>query len=102
MPTNFTVVPVDDAVGGSHSSAAAGSAKPSTLGQLFREEQDGDSSPESLTGSVKHFLYFFFIFFFKKGSSPTVGESFLKRTHKFFYWLVFIPGTCKEKRAKHP
>ncbi|XP_075875744.1 solute carrier family 12 member 7-like isoform X2 [Nelusetta ayraudi] len=50
MPTNFTVVPVDDAVGGSHSSAAAGSAKPSTLGQLFREEQDGDSSPEALTG----------------------------------------------------
>lgn len=59
MPTNFTVVPVDDAEGGSHSSAAAGSAKPSTLGQLFREEQDGDSSPETLTGSVRHFLSFF-------------------------------------------
>lgn len=51
MPTNFTVVPVDDAEGGSHSSAAAGSAKPSTLGQLFREEQDGESSPEALTGA---------------------------------------------------
>lgn len=62
MPTNFTVVPVDDADGGSHSSTAAGSAKPSTLGQLFREEQDGDSSPEALTGSVRHFFLFLLLF----------------------------------------
>lgn len=54
MPTNFTVVPVDDGEGGSHSSAAAGSSKPSTLGQLFKAEQDGDSSPEAITGSVRH------------------------------------------------
>lgn len=52
MPTSFTVVPVDDAEGGSHSSDAAGGSKPSTLGQLFREEQDGGSSPEALAGRV--------------------------------------------------
>lgn len=90
MPTNFTVVPVDDAEAGSHSSAAAGSSKPSTLGQLFREEQDGDSSPEALTGKVRQQQ--------TKDSSQAVGESFLERKHKLSSWLFFISGRPKEKR----
>ncbi|XP_070701876.1 solute carrier family 12 member 7-like [Pempheris klunzingeri] len=42
MPTNFTVVPVEDAEGGSNSAAAAGGSKPVSLGKIFREEEDED------------------------------------------------------------
>lgn len=38
MPTNFTVVPVEDADGGNKSAAAAGDSKPVSLGKLFDNE----------------------------------------------------------------
>ncbi|KAG8013867.1 Solute carrier family 12 member 7 [Nibea albiflora] len=38
MPTNFTVVPVEDADGGNNSAAAAGDSKPVSLGKLFVDE----------------------------------------------------------------
>ncbi|XP_078120934.1 solute carrier family 12 member 7-like isoform X2 [Sander vitreus] len=40
MPTNFTVVPVEDDEGSSNSAAAAGSSKPVRLGKIFGEEDD--------------------------------------------------------------
>lgn len=43
MPTNFTVVPVEDAEGGSNSAAAAGDSKPISLGKIFGEEEDEDN-----------------------------------------------------------
>ncbi|XP_051258573.1 solute carrier family 12 member 7 isoform X2 [Dicentrarchus labrax] len=42
MPT-FTVVPVEDAEGGSNSAAAAGGSKPVSLRKLFVEEEDKNS-----------------------------------------------------------
>ncbi|XP_010741922.1 solute carrier family 12 member 7 isoform X3 [Larimichthys crocea] len=55
MPTNFTVVPVEDADGGNKSAAAAGDSKPVSLGKLFDNEgvennvevddSPGESSP---------------------------------------------------------
>lgn len=50
MPTNFTVVPVEDAEGGSNSGAAAGSSKPVSLNKLFGEEKDEDNLIEPHSG----------------------------------------------------
>lgn len=44
MPTNFTVVPVEDAEGSGSSAAAAGGSKPVSLGKIFGEEDDEDNS----------------------------------------------------------
>ncbi|XP_044075088.1 solute carrier family 12 member 7-like isoform X2 [Siniperca chuatsi] len=43
MPTNFTVVPVEDAEGGSNNMSAAGGSKPVSLGNIFGEEEDEDN-----------------------------------------------------------
>eukprot|EP00064_Thunnus_orientalis_P002458 superscaffoldBa00000181_g2465 len=43
MPTNFTVVPVEDAEGDSNSAAEAGDSKPASLGKIFGEEDDEDN-----------------------------------------------------------
>ncbi|XP_039999306.1 solute carrier family 12 member 7-like isoform X2 [Xiphias gladius] len=43
MPTNFTVVPVEDAEKGSQSAVAAGGSKPVNRGKLFGEEDNGDN-----------------------------------------------------------
>nr|XP_046264755.1 solute carrier family 12 member 7-like isoform X2 [Scatophagus argus] len=50
MPTNFTVVPVEDAEGGSNSVDAAGANKPVSLGKLFGTEEAKDNSPGSHSG----------------------------------------------------
>ncbi|XP_059200344.1 solute carrier family 12 member 7-like [Centropristis striata] len=51
MPTNFTVVPVDDADGTSQSqNAAAGGSKPTSLGKIFGEQQDQDDLQDSQSG----------------------------------------------------
>ncbi|XP_037644003.1 solute carrier family 12 member 7-like isoform X3 [Sebastes umbrosus] len=47
MPINFTVVPVEDAEGGSNSAAAAGESKPVSLGKIFEEEAGDDTHRES-------------------------------------------------------
>lgn len=73
MPTNFTVVPVEDAEGGSKSTAAAGSSKPASLGKLFKDGQDEDTS--SHTGSVKQNFFFLFFFILK---STTLTEILLQ------------------------
>ncbi|XP_068558144.1 solute carrier family 12 member 7-like isoform X1 [Cebidichthys violaceus] len=44
MPTNFTVVPVEDAEGSGNSATAAGGSKPVSLGKIFGEEDDEDNS----------------------------------------------------------
>ncbi|XP_068422613.1 solute carrier family 12 member 7-like isoform X2 [Clinocottus analis] len=49
MPTNFTVVPVEDAEGSgggdsSSAAAAAGGSRPVSLGKIFRAEDDDDNS----------------------------------------------------------
>ncbi|XP_074506338.1 solute carrier family 12 member 7-like isoform X1 [Sebastes fasciatus] len=54
MPINFTVVPVEDAEGGSNSAAAAESSKPVSLGKIFEEEADKDSLQESHSGDDTH------------------------------------------------
>ena len=51
MPTNFTVVPVEDAEGdkgggGSNSTAAAGSSKPVSLAKMFGKEKDEEDNLE--------------------------------------------------------
>lgn len=52
MPTNFTVVPVDDVEGGSSGKATgAGGNKSVNLGKLFTEEQDEDNSQGSHSGT---------------------------------------------------
>ncbi|XP_042284303.1 solute carrier family 12 member 7-like isoform X5 [Thunnus maccoyii] len=43
MPTNFTVVPVEDAEGDSNSANEAGDSKPASLGKIFGEEDDEDN-----------------------------------------------------------
>lgn len=43
MPTNFTVVPVEDAERDSNSVAAPGTSKPISLGKIFGEEDDEDN-----------------------------------------------------------
>ncbi|KAM7378796.1 hypothetical protein PAMP_004394 [Pampus punctatissimus] len=43
MPTNFTVVPVEDTEGDSNSAAAAGDSKPISLGNIFEKEDDEDN-----------------------------------------------------------
>ncbi|KAI3374447.1 hypothetical protein L3Q82_006267 [Scortum barcoo] len=40
MPTNFTVVPVEDAEGGSNNAAASGDSKHVSLGEIFGKEED--------------------------------------------------------------
>ncbi|TDH06112.1 hypothetical protein EPR50_G00130540 [Perca flavescens] len=50
MPTNFTVVPVEDEEGGSNSAAAAGSSKPVSLGNIFGEEDDEDNLQDPHSG----------------------------------------------------
>ncbi|CAJ1071471.1 solute carrier family 12 member 7-like [Xyrichtys novacula] len=42
MPTNFTVVPVEDAGDGSNSAASAGDNKPISLDKIFKEEENED------------------------------------------------------------
>ncbi|XP_037644005.1 solute carrier family 12 member 7-like isoform X5 [Sebastes umbrosus] len=54
MPINFTVVPVEDAEGGSNSAAAAGESKPVSLGKIFEEEAGKDSLQESHSGDDTH------------------------------------------------
>lgn len=50
MPTNFTVVPVEDAEGGSgggsNGTAAAGSSKPVSLAKMFGKEKDEEDNLE--------------------------------------------------------
>uniref|UniRef100_A0A3Q2CHQ0 Solute carrier family 12 member 7a n=1 Tax=Cyprinodon variegatus TaxID=28743 RepID=A0A3Q2CHQ0_CYPVA len=46
MPTNFTVVKVDDSGDGSNSEAAAGCSKPISLDKVFQEEGDVNNSQE--------------------------------------------------------
>lgn len=58
MPTNFTVVPVEDAKGGSNSTAAAGGGRPVTLGKLFEAEEDDDNSQGPHSGSVRQNIFF--------------------------------------------
>lgn len=53
MPTNFTVVPVEDAEGGSNCPAEAASNKTSNLGKMFVVEEDGENSQEQSSGIVK-------------------------------------------------
>ncbi|CAK6982188.1 solute carrier family 12 member 7-like [Scomber scombrus] len=43
MPTNFTVVPVEDAERDNKSAAAAGTSKPISLGNIFGEEDNEDN-----------------------------------------------------------
>lgn len=44
MPTNFTVVPVEDAErDGNSAAAAAGTSKPISLDKIFREKDDEDN-----------------------------------------------------------
>ncbi|KAM7401309.1 hypothetical protein PAMA_005482 [Pampus argenteus] len=43
MPTNFTVVPVEDTEGDSNGAAAAGDSKPISLGNIFGKEDDEDN-----------------------------------------------------------
>ncbi|XP_034743915.1 solute carrier family 12 member 7-like isoform X2 [Etheostoma cragini] len=50
MPTNFTVVPVEDEEGGSNSAAAPGSSKPVSLGNIFGEEDDEDNLQDPHSG----------------------------------------------------
>lgn len=89
MPTNFTVVPVDDAEGGSHSSAAAGSTKRSTLGQLFKD-QDVDSSPEALTGSLRLFLFPFLKKREEKRFFTNCGEILLEKGTQAFLLVIHL------------
>lgn len=58
MPTNFTVVPVEDAEGGSNDTAAAGGGKPVSLGRFFEAEEDEDNLQGSHTGSVRQNIFF--------------------------------------------
>ncbi|KAM4557060.1 solute carrier family 12 member 7-like [Fundulus diaphanus] len=46
MPTNFTVVKVEDAGDGSNTGAAAGESRPISLDNVFQEERDVDNSQE--------------------------------------------------------
>lgn len=50
MPTNFTVVPVEDVEDGSSSGAAAGEDKPISLSKIFQKENHGDNLQESHSG----------------------------------------------------
>lgn len=55
MPT-FTVVPVEDVEDGSNSGAAAGGNRPISLGKIFSEEQEADSSEDPFSGRCKQFF----------------------------------------------
>lgn len=59
MPTNFTVVPVEDADSGSNSgsnsAAAAGSGKLASLGKIFGEDDGGSHSGRN-TVYIKNML----------------------------------------------
>lgn len=58
MPTNFTVVPVEDAEGGSKSTAAAGGSKPAvSLGKFFVVEEDEDSLEGPHSGIVRQNVF---------------------------------------------
>lgn len=48
MPTNFTVVPVED---GNSSTTASGEAKPISLSKIFKDGDEVDNEPESPSGS---------------------------------------------------
>lgn len=50
MPTNFTVVPVEDAEDGGTGTSAAGGSKPASLGNIFGEEDDEDNLQEHHSG----------------------------------------------------
>ncbi|XP_054458614.1 solute carrier family 12 member 7-like isoform X2 [Anoplopoma fimbria] len=50
MPTNFTVVPVEDEEGGGNSAATARGSRPVSLGRIFREEDNKDDSQEPHSG----------------------------------------------------
>ncbi|XP_018551399.1 solute carrier family 12 member 7 isoform X3 [Lates calcarifer] len=50
MPTNFTVVPVEDSEDASNSAGAAEGSKPISLGKIFGEEVDEDNSEEPHSG----------------------------------------------------
>ncbi|XP_045907214.1 solute carrier family 12 member 7-like isoform X1 [Micropterus dolomieu] len=50
MPTNFTVVPVEDAEDGGTGTSAAGGSKPASLGNIFGEEEDEDNLQEHHSG----------------------------------------------------
>lgn len=58
MPTNFTVVPVEDMEGGSNNTAIAGGGKPASLGRFFEAEEDEDNLQGSHTGSVRQNIFF--------------------------------------------
>ncbi|GLD67814.1 solute carrier family 12 member 7-like isoform X1 [Lates japonicus] len=50
MPTNFTVVPVEDSEDASNSAGAAEGSKPISLGKIFGEEVNEDNSQEPQSG----------------------------------------------------
>lgn len=55
MPTNFTVVKVEDMGDGSNSGAVAGGSRPISLDKVFQEEGDV-SSPEPEPGKTAYLL----------------------------------------------
>lgn len=57
MPTNFTVVPVEDTEGGSNNTAAPGGGKPVSLGRFFEAEEDEDNLQGSHAGSVRQKIF---------------------------------------------
>lgn len=65
MPTNFTVVKVEDVGEGSNSAAAAaGDSRPLSLDKVFQEEGDVTNSqePEPGRGNLKTAYVCFFLF----------------------------------------
>lgn len=62
MPTNFTVVPVKDAKGGSKSMAAAeGSepgSEPGSLVKIFVDDEDEDNFQEPHAGSARQNFFY--------------------------------------------
>ncbi|XP_047446250.1 solute carrier family 12 member 7-like isoform X2 [Mugil cephalus] len=54
MPTNFTVVPVDDVEDKSNAGAEAEGSKPAGLGKLFGDQEDADSFQRAPSGDGSH------------------------------------------------
>lgn len=54
MPTNFTVVPVDDVEDSSNSGETAGASKPISLGRIFANTEDANHLQESPSGDDNH------------------------------------------------
>lgn len=57
MPTNFTVVPVDDVEEGGSGTAAGRDDKPVSLGKIFGEKQDDEASQGPPSGKNTQLFY---------------------------------------------